>query len=408
MSVSILDYCSAVVTCAVVSKVFSTDFVNKIFSYFSKFFFLFFSYTYIVSIEFYKKYKIQTIHFNQKLLDQKGLKIDKMNSNSGILKYDNSNKQFSIGTSEYVKDVFEINHLANSFANIKGASLDELNFKSYTKTQEIIKNKSLKIRQQITEILQKSMMNPENRKANLPQIENIVTECQQMIEEKITGDLSGYAMYTLPFDMEYEEEQCNGEINTKNLGDGNKNGVSMLENPFQITMEELELAYMTYITCLNARLRVKYEKVEKQVIPEKNQTVIKTTFEKTKEAEKDIKILLETLNLVKELGMRTITALEHAFMETDLLFKLGNIKEARNKLEDVKPEFITLTNSLVQMGLINVQEKKIAVEKLEQLTKQHISSKLPGKSPKDKLVLWQNFNATLERIQKASEKEFGL
>lgn len=64
MSVSILDYCSAVVTCAVVSKVFSTDFVNKIFSYFSKFFFLFFSYTYIVSIEFYKKYKIQTIHFN--------------------------------------------------------------------------------------------------------------------------------------------------------------------------------------------------------------------------------------------------------------------------------------------------------------------------------------------------------
>ncbi|KAL6930580.1 uncharacterized protein HGUI_01438 [Hanseniaspora guilliermondii] len=332
-----------------------------------------------------------------------------MEANSGVLKYDNSSKQFSIGTSEYVKDVFEINHIANSFSNMKGASLDELNFKSYTKTQEIIKNKSLKIRQQITEILQKSLMNPENRKTNLPQIESLVKECQQMIEEKITGDISGYALYTFPFDMELDEEkQCNGAINSKNLNDGNRNGVSMLENPFQVTMEELELAYMTYITCMNAKLRLKYENVEKQVIPEKNQTVIKTTFEKTKEAESEIKILLETLNLVKELGMRTITALEHAFMETDLLFKLGSIKEAKNKLEDVKPEFITLTNSLVQMGLINVQEKKIAVEKLDQLTKQHISSKLPGKSPKDKLVLWQNFNATLERIQKASEKEFGL
>lgn len=332
-----------------------------------------------------------------------------METDTNVLKYNNSNKQFSIGNADYVKDVFEINHIANSYANTKAASLDALNFKSYIKNQEIIKNKSLKIRQQVAEMLQKSMMNPENRQAVLPQINNLVTECEQMIEEKITGDISGYDSYTVPFDMEIEEgKQSSGEIKPHNLKDAGKNGISLLENPFQITMEELELAYMTYISCLNAKLRIQHEKVEKQVIPEKNQTVIKTTFEKSKQAENEIKVILETLNLVKELGMKSVTALEHAFMETDLLFKLGDIKEARNKLEDIKPEFITLTNKLVQLGVINVQEKKVEVQKIDELTKQHIALKTPGKSPRDLLVLWQNFNATVEKVQKAGEQEFGL
>lgn len=332
-----------------------------------------------------------------------------METDTNVLKYNNSNKQFSIGNADYVKDVFEINHIANSYANTKAVSLDALNFKSYTKNQEIIKNKSLKIRQQVAEILQKSMMNPENRQAVLPQINNLVTECEQMIEEKITGDISGYDSYTVPFDMEIEEgKQSSGEIKPHNLKDAGKNGISLLENPFQITMEELELAYMTYISCLNAKLRIQHEKVEKQVIPEKNQTVIKTTFEKSKQAENEIKVILETLNLVKELGMKSVTALEHAFMETDLLFKLGDIKEARNKLEDIKPEFITLTNKLVQLGVINVQEKKVEVQKIDELTNQHIALKTPGKSPRDLLVLWQNFNATVEKVQKAGEQEFGL
>lgn len=332
-----------------------------------------------------------------------------MENDSNVLKYNNSNKQFSIGNPSYVKDVFEINQIAYSFSNSKAASLDALNFKSYTKTQEIVKNKSLKIRQQIAEILQKSMVNPENRLAALPQINSLVTECEQMIEEKISGDISGYDSYTVPFDMEIAEgKQSYGEIKPESLKDGNKNGISLLENPFQVTMEELELAYMTYVSCLNARVRIKYEKIEKQVIAEKNQTVIKTTFEKSKEAESDIKIILETLNLVKELGMKTVTALEHAFMETDLLFKLGNIKEARNKLEDIKPEFITLTNKLVQLGVINVQEKKVEMQKVEELNKLHIASKAASKGPKEMLILWQNFNATVEKVQKAGEQEFGL
>ena len=38
-----------------------------------------------------------------------------MENDSNVLKYNNSNKQFSIGNPSYVKDVFEINQIAYSF-----------------------------------------------------------------------------------------------------------------------------------------------------------------------------------------------------------------------------------------------------------------------------------------------------
>lgn len=324
--------------------------------------------------------------------------------NRNILKYNSSLKQFSIGNPDYIKDIFEINNVWVSFTNSKSEDLNSLDFKKYAKTNKYIKERNNLFLKQAVGIFTEFNKTPQNKATYIAQLEDLLKENEKIVHERSIGDSSGYSYYTASSDK--KDFDTTGEY-LKTADD--KYGRSLLETPFQATMEELELTYVVRIQMLNFLIRIKYQITEKVAIPgEANKFAMKITFVSNEESKRDLITCLDMISFIKDLGSKAFSQPQFQFMEIDLLMKNQNVKEAKEKIVDIQPMVEALNFQLIQLGILNPQTKTMDMAKVEAIFQQQQKEKIPGPNIKEQMMLLQKFGEFNQILNSLWSQEYGL
>ncbi|KAL6929659.1 hypothetical protein ACO0SA_001063 [Hanseniaspora valbyensis] len=327
-----------------------------------------------------------------------------VNADRNVLKYNSSIKQFSIGNPDYIKDIFEINNVWVSFMNSKSDSLEGLDFKKFTKTNTYIKERNNLLLKQAVGVFTEFNKAPQNKQTYISQLQDLLKENAKLISEKIVGDSSGYSAYASP-SLE-NELKTNGEY-LKTADD--KYGSSLLETPFQATMEELELSHVVRIQMMNFLIRMKYQVTEKVPVPgQEGKFAMKITFLNNKESKKDLTTCLEMITFIKDLGSKAFTQPQFQFLEIDLLMKGQKVKEAREKIMDLQPMAESLNIQLMQLGILNSQTKTMDMAKVETIFQKQQKEKLPGPNIKEQMMMLQKFSEFNQILNSLWSQEYGL